>query len=548
VLAALAGPTAPARAQPSPQPQPTGLPEPYLAALRAANVPTSAVGVVVQPVGPGPGPSLGLNESTPMNPASTMKLVTTYAALNLLGPTYTWRTEAFAAGRLNRDVLEGDLALRGSGDPRLVVEHLWLLVHRVRGYGVREIRGDVLLDKSAFEVIAQDPAAFDGESLRPYNAGPDALLLNFKAITFAFVPDPQTRTARIGVTPPLAGLQAPPPVRLADGACGDWRARLQGDFSSPLNPQFRGAYPLACGERVWHVSVLSHSQYFGAVFRALWEASGGRWSGRLREAPVPAEGRRIAQHESEALAEVIRDINKFSNNVMTRQLFLALGAQATGQPASTERAAHTIRNWLASRGMDMPELVLENGAGLSRIERIAPASMARLLVHAWHSSLMPELVSSLPLVGVDGTMRNRAACSTTCGQSPGTCMPSRAAATWWWRSSTTPTPARRRRRTTPCSNGSTGAAEQRLKARQAPADQRRAARVGAVAARPAPKLAPGSPPRCPRAARRRRSARGVLHRTAVRRRAGVADRLAGFDLVERLDHEVGGLGNVGRIG
>lgn len=407
VLAALAGPAAPALAQPPQQPQPTGLPEPYLAALRAANVPTSAVGVVVQPVGPGPGPSLGLNESTPMNPASTVKLVTTYAALSLLGPTYTWRTEAFAAGRLNRDVLEGDLALRGSGDPRLVVEHLWLLVHRVRGYGVREIRGDVLLDKSAFEVIAQDPAAFDGESLRPYNAGPDALLLNFKAITFAFVPDPQTRTARVVVTPPLAGLQAPPPVRLADGACGDWRARLQGDFSTPLRPQFRGAYPLACGERVWHVSVLGHSQYFGAVFRALWEASGGSWSGRLREAPVPAEGRRIALHESEALAEVIRDINKFSNNVMTRQLFLTLGAEATRQPASTERAAATIRSWLANRGMDMPELVLENGAGLSRIERIAPANLARLLVHAWHSPLMPELVSSLPLVGVDGTMRNR---------------------------------------------------------------------------------------------------------------------------------------------
>ncbi|MCA3219533.1 MAG: D-alanyl-D-alanine carboxypeptidase/D-alanyl-D-alanine-endopeptidase [Burkholderiales bacterium] len=382
-------------------------PEPYLAALRAANVPTTAVGVVVQPVGSGGGVSFSLNESTPMNPASAMKLVTTYAALQLLGPAYTWRTEAFAVGRLQRDVLEGELALRGSGDPKLVIEHLWLLVHRIRAYGIREIRGDVLLDRSAFELVAQDPGAFDGESLRPYNAQPDALLLNYKAITFGFVPDPETRSARVVVTPPLAGLKAPTLVRGVDGACGDWRSRLEGDFSNAMAPVFRGSYPLSCGERQWHVSVLNHSQFFAAAFRAMWEGAGGKWTGAVREARVPPESRRIALHESATLAEVIRDVNKFSNNVMARQLFLTMGAEPTRQAASTERATRAVRTWLSSRGMEMPELVFENGSGLSRQERISPANLARLLTHAWNSALMPEFVSSLPLVGVDGTMRNR---------------------------------------------------------------------------------------------------------------------------------------------
>jgi len=406
----------PAAPQPGPQtplPAPSltaqavSVPQAYLAALRAANVPTSAVGLVVQPVGPGAGVAMALNESTPMNPASTMKLVTTYAALQLLGPAFTWRTEAFAVGRLQRDVLEGELALRGSGDPKLVVEHLWLLVHKIRAYGIREIRGDVLLDKSAFEAATQDPGAFDGENLRPYNAPPDALLLNYKAITFSFVPDPETKSARVVVTPPLAGLKAPPLVRGIDGGCGDWRGRLEGDFSNAMAPVFLGGYQLACGERQWHVSVLNHTQFFAAAFRAMWEGAGGKWTGTVREERVPAEARRIAMHESEALAEVIRDINKFSNNVMARQLFLTMGAEAARQPASTERAARTVRAWLANRSLDMPELVFENGSGLSRQERISAANMARLLMHAWNSPLMPEFVSSLPLVGVDGTMRNR---------------------------------------------------------------------------------------------------------------------------------------------
>jgi D-alanyl-D-alanine carboxypeptidase/D-alanyl-D-alanine-endopeptidase (penicillin-binding protein 4) len=411
VIAALLGVAATgAGAQEAPT-RARGLPDAVAAALRAANIPSSALGVVVQPLAIGSGAGglapLLVNESMPMNPASTMKLVTTYAALNLLGPAYTWKTEAFSVGALRRDVLDGDLALRGGGDPKLVVEHLWMLVQRIRGYGVREIRGDVLLDKSAFAVPATDPAAFDGEGLRPYNAGPDALLLNYKAVSFGFVPDPEARAARVIVTPPLAGLAVPAMVRGVDGPCGDWRARLQGDFAQPMAPQFRGAFPLACGERVWHVSVLDHTQYFGAVFRALWEGAGGTWTGRVREAPVPAEARRIAVHESEPLAAVVRDINKYSNNVMARQLYLTMGAEAGRQPAGTEAAERAVRGWLASRGLEMPELVLENGAGLSRIERIAPASLARLLQHAFASPLMPEFMSSLPLVGVDGTMKKR---------------------------------------------------------------------------------------------------------------------------------------------
>jgi serine-type D-Ala-D-Ala carboxypeptidase/endopeptidase (penicillin-binding protein 4) len=196
-------------------------------------------------------------------------------------------------------------------------------------------------------------------------------------------------------------------VRAADGPCNDWRARLGGDFADPLRPQFRGVFPLSCGDKAWHVNLLTPVQYAQGLFRQLWEASGGTWRGRARDGVVPADARRIALHESRPLAEVIRDINKFSNNVMARQLFLTIGAETTRQPASMERAQRAVGDWLVSRGLDRNEFVLENGAGLSRVERMTAAGVARLLVASFNSPLMPELMASLPIVGVDGTMRKR---------------------------------------------------------------------------------------------------------------------------------------------
>ena len=392
-----------ARAQPA---SPSVLPDAVAAALKAANVSPLAIGIAVAPLS-GSGLTLAANEMQPMNPASTMKLVTTLAGLELLGPQYQWRTDVLSAAQLKNGVLEGDLWLRGSGDPQLVIEDLWLLVQRVRGVGVREIRGHLMLDRSAFELTQHDPGAFDGEALRPYNAGPDALLLNYKAVSFHFIADPENKQARVYALPALAGMVTSATVRASDGACNDWRARLAADFTDPLRPTFRGAYPLSCGDKVWHVSVLDTGQYAEAIFRSLWDASGGVWRGRVREGIVPPEARRLAQHESKPLAEVIRDINKYSNNVMARQLFLTLGAEASRRPASTDRAQRVVGEWLLSKGLDRRDFVLENGAGLSRAERLTAAGLARLLQGAFVSPLMPEFVSSLPIVGIDGTMRRR---------------------------------------------------------------------------------------------------------------------------------------------
>ena len=183
-------------------------PADYLARLAAARIPRDAAAVVVAPLDGG-ALSWDDNEKKPMNPASTMKLVTTYSALHLLGPAFTFRTEVLADGPLAGDVLRGELYVRGGGDPHLVIENLWQLATRVRGFGIRDIRGDLVLDKTMFERLPHDPAQFDGEEGRAYNVGPDALLVNFKSIAVTFVPDTAARVARVMVVPEVAGMKYP---------------------------------------------------------------------------------------------------------------------------------------------------------------------------------------------------------------------------------------------------------------------------------------------------------------------------------------------------
>lgn len=384
----------------APAPARSSLPPGYATALRSAAIPLEATAVVVRPV-EGSGLAASLNPSVPMSPASTMKLLTTYVALRDLGPAYAWRTQAYVAG--------ADLHVRGGGDPKLVVEQFWLFVQQIRAAGVDAIRGDLVLDKSLFAFEPFDEGEFDGAGTRAYNVGPDPLLLNFKAVSYTFVPDLSARVVRVRAVPRLAGAVVPSRVPAGDGVCGDWKARLRGNVSNVLAPQFPGAFPLACGERTWHASGRDHDEYVSRVFRAMWEEAGGTWTGRVRRGAVPPGARLVAEHESPPLSQVIRDVNKFSNNVMTRHLLLTLAAERFDPPASTPAGGRALREWLAAAGLALPGLVIENGSGLSRVERISADGLARVLEHAWRSPVMPEFVASLPLAGVDGTMRSRAA-------------------------------------------------------------------------------------------------------------------------------------------
>ncbi len=385
------------------------LPPEALAALQRAAVPAQAMAVVVHDASSGRR-VLQWQEQKPVNPASLTKLLTTMAALEKLGPAWSWATPVWLVGSVKDGVLEGSVHIKGSGDPKLVIERVWLLLRRLQQLGVREIRGDIVLDSSAFQVPDIDPGDFDGEPLRPYNVRSSALLMNFRAAVYSFVPDEAAGVARVMVEPALAGAQVERSVPLSAGPCNDWRSTLKASFE-PGRTRFAGSYPIRCGELSWPVADPQPNTYEQRLVEALWREMGGQLQGSVREGPAPADVKPSFDARSVPLAELVRDINKYSNNVMAQQLFLTLALYGRNKaPATPESARETLMRWLVDRtGETAGEVVLDNGSGLSRHTRISALRLARLLLQTYDSPVMSELMSSLPISGLDGTLtRSRA--------------------------------------------------------------------------------------------------------------------------------------------
>ncbi|MDE2298794.1 MAG: D-alanyl-D-alanine carboxypeptidase/D-alanyl-D-alanine-endopeptidase [Burkholderiales bacterium] len=382
---------------------PDTMPATVAAALDRAELPRDAMVALVQEVGSDHA-RLAWRADQPVNPASMTKLLTTFASLELLGPAWHWTTPVWLQGIVRHGVLEGDLVIKGSGDPTLVVERAWLMLRRVQQLGVRRIQGDIVLDRSAFDVPERSPADFDGEALRPYNVRADALMLNYKTLVLTFTPDAARGTATVAADMPLAGVRIDATVPLGSGPCGDWRRALRADFSDPTKVRFAGTFAGACAQKVWPVAYADPQQYNERALLGLWRELGGHISGVVRDGTAPATPPTF-EVNSPPLAEVIRDINKYSNNVMAQQLFLTLGLTQRG--AGTPDAARAVlRQWAARKLGANAELTLDNGSGLSRETRVSARLLARLLQVAWASPWMPELMSSLPVSGTDGTLEH----------------------------------------------------------------------------------------------------------------------------------------------
>lgn len=392
----------------------TGLPAAVTAGLRRAHVPLSAASFYVVKVG-APQARVSWNAEAPMNPASTMKLVTTFAGLQLLGPDYRWLTSLYADNQPGADgTVNGNVYLRGRGDPKLVPEEMAKLVTTARNAGATTINGDLVLDRSFFADGTDGTYTIDGETQRAYNVNPDALLYAFKTLSFTITPDAANRTVDVAVTPALAQLRVDNRLTLTNGRCGDWRTRANPNITpqpdGSIVAAFDGSYSTDCGEHIINLATLSHSDFIWGGFVAEWQQAGGRFTHQpaLRSGAVPRNAFLLARHYGLPLGDIVRDINKYSNNVMARQLFLTIGAEIDRSgPASTARSSRVIQRWLSRQGLDMPGLVLENGSGLSREERISAYDMARLLQQALASNVGSTLLDSLPILGVDGTLRNR---------------------------------------------------------------------------------------------------------------------------------------------
>lgn len=374
--------------------------------LHSQGIPATAVSIVVRDAITGE-EYLELNGTVPRSPASTIKVLTTYAALDELGPAYTWKTRAWATGPVSGGRLQGDLVLEGGGDPFISNERWWRFAHELRNAGIDRIDGDVVIDRTLYATQDADPDEFDGKGYRTYNVLPDPLLVNLQSVEFNFVP----LGDRIGVRlePAPANLKVANTIRATNAGC---RAGLRSvTFTSyegdPSRIALGGRMSARCPRLSVRRVVLDAPTYAYGTFVTNWQQSGGEFKGRLRLEPKPAQATLLLEYESLPLAEVVRLVNKHSSNSMARMLVLTLGLERRGAPATVEKGEQALHDWLVRRRLDFPELVIDNGSGLSRLTRISADSMTRVLASAYQSRWYPELASSLPLGGLDGTLRRR---------------------------------------------------------------------------------------------------------------------------------------------
>ena len=408
--------------------EPPGLPEPIVQLLKNVGIAPSSLSVMVKEL-PSERPHLGNSlkgqDRTPARlpriemshlpsqlrtPASLMKLVTTQAALDLLGPNYTWKTEVYITGPIEPSgLLVGDVIIRGGLDPKLSVESATHLLQKLRAMGVQKIKGDVIVDKSMLDEPARDPGQFDGEPLKPYNVAADALLINFNAILMTFTPDPWSGVAHVSIEPPLAGLTYPKGVPLSGSNCLDYRKELRADFAQPLGITFSGSYAKACGTKVWPLAFAKPQEFTQRALAGLWKSLQGEIEGVFKVGALPAHARLLWTESSPPLSDVVKDMNKYSNNVMAQHLFLSLSLNTSSdmpRAANENVSREVVQGWWREKVSSTP-LIIEQGSGLSRSERISAQGLSDLLDHMWLSPFMSEVMASLPISGVDGTLKSR---------------------------------------------------------------------------------------------------------------------------------------------
>jgi D-alanyl-D-alanine carboxypeptidase/D-alanyl-D-alanine-endopeptidase (penicillin-binding protein 4) len=377
-------------------------------AIAAQRLPPSAVSFAI--IDPESGRLLvSQNPDVPRSPASTVKVVTTFVALDLLGPSYIWHTRAAVRGALNQGALDGDLILEGGGDPYMTLERWWSFAGALRAKGLKTIHGDIVVDDTAFALPAADPGDFDGRPNRSYNVVPNALMVNFQSIEFRVVPDAAARHVNIIASPSPGNLAIENRVRFVGGRCGAAAARVDFKVASARWDQviFSGALSPKCAERSFTRVLLQPNTYAYGTFVELWKELGGEFTGKLRVEAAPADAQTLLSFDSLSLGEIVRLTNKFSSNLMARHLLLTMGAERSDGPATLEKGAAAMADWGRQHGLDLQDMDIDNGSGLSRRTRISVLQMAKLLSVAYHSRYAPEFLASLPLAGIDGTLRSR---------------------------------------------------------------------------------------------------------------------------------------------
>jgi D-alanyl-D-alanine carboxypeptidase/D-alanyl-D-alanine-endopeptidase (penicillin-binding protein 4) len=388
------------------------LPKTILTSLQENKISPNAISIVVRPlqnVKQNNKDKLSYRAKVSMSPASVMKLVTTAAILDQLSPNFRWQTQVYTVGKLQNGILDGDLVIVGGGDPKFNYEDLSGLIRRIRANGIREIRGNLVLDRGLFAPMGL-VEGFDDDAFRPFMVPPDALLLSLHSVLIHFSPDPVHGVAKTWLEPPL-DIPHTGQIPLVEGDCSNWEESIKKTISI-TGIVLEGSFPTGCVPEETFLSVypnwISPNVYFGQLFSLLWKEQGGVFSGRVIEQALPGNAKPLLFWEGEPLSHSVELTNKFSNNTMAQQLLLTLAAaKGVPRPIKREDGVKILLDWLDQIGIPSGRVVLHNGSGLSRDERLDADVLADVIEYMWKSPYQSEFIASLPIFGLDGTLAHR---------------------------------------------------------------------------------------------------------------------------------------------
>ncbi len=341
-------------------------------------------------------------------PASNQKILTSLAALETFGPAHRFTTWIGADAAPDAEGGVATLFVRGGGDPALTSEDWWRLASDLRLAGLRRVRGDVVLDDSAFDRVGWHPD-WGPVSSRAYHAPVSALAANYGAFAVEVRSGGEVGgPAPARIDPPLGWLLLD--NRATTGPPGSPRRlkleRAPRDGGEGV--RVRGSLPRGGEPRTLYASVSDATRYAGEVLVLQLRAVGIEVGGGVRRGAVPAGAAELLEFRGRPLAEVVRLFMKYSNNAIAESLVKSIGLAVAGRPGSWERGIGAMRGSLERLGLDVSAVRLSDGSGLSRRNRVP----ARVLVDALRAAdasfdFGPELLASLPIAGADGTLRER---------------------------------------------------------------------------------------------------------------------------------------------
>ncbi len=344
----------------------------------------------------------GHNESENFIPASNNKLISSYAALSLLGKYYRFKTEFYADGEVHKGSVRGGLYVKAYGDPSIKTEDLIEIIRSMKAIGIKRIKGNLYFDETYFDNVKY-PAGWKTEWIGDYYSPPiSAFNLNYNTVKVVVTPLRSGRRPEVKVYPEHYGL------RVRNRAVTSRKTRdgeLTVELKSDKVLKVSGDIDPRDGVKTIEVAVSEPRKYFGKVFTELLASEGIRFDGRISSRKVPRLSRLLYVHYSDPLYEIINEFNKDSVNIIGEALVKTLGAEFVRSPGTREDGASVIMEFIREQGIGN-KMEIYDGSGLSVYNKVSPKVLVEILVLAYYDpGFSSEFLSSLPVAGVDGTLK-----------------------------------------------------------------------------------------------------------------------------------------------